>query len=73
MEGEKIMRRRNWRVVSAGVLLIVMALAFYFVMVANAGSSTNPLELMQLTGALSGGAIGLSVAMIIIGLIGKKA
>jgi hypothetical protein len=73
MEGEKIMRRRNWRVVSAGVLLIVLALAFYFVMVANAGSSTNPLELMRLTGALSGGAIGLSVAMIIIGLIGKKA
>ena len=66
------MRRRNWRVVSAGVLLIVLALAFYFVMVANVGSSTDPVELMRLTGAISGGAIGLSVAMIIIGLIGKK-
>lgn len=67
------MRRRNWRVVSAGILLTVLALAFYFVVVANAGSSTNPIELMRLTGAISGGAIGLSLAMIIIGLVGKKA
>ena len=66
------MRRRNWRVVSAGVFLIVLALAFYFIMVTNMGRSTDPVEMMRLTGAISGGAIGLSVAMIIIGLIGKK-
>jgi len=66
------MRRRNWRFVSAGIFLIVLALAFYFVMAANAGSSTDPGELMRLTGSISGGAIGLSVAMILIGLIGKK-
>lgn len=66
------MRRRNWRVISGGVFLIVLALVFYFIMSANAASSTDPAELMRLTGSISGGAIGLSMAMIIIGLIGKK-
>ena len=66
------MRTRNWRVISAGVFLIILALVFYFIMSANAGSSTDPAELMRLTGTISGAAIGLSIAMIIIGLIGKK-
>jgi hypothetical protein len=66
------MRRRNWRVVSGGVFLIILASAFYFVMLANAGRSTDPAELVRLTGTISGTAFGLSVVMIIIGLIGKK-
>ena len=66
------MRRRNWRVVSAGVLLIALAMAFFLIMGANAGMSTNPQELMRLSGTISGTLIGLSVAMIVIGLIGKK-
>lgn len=66
------MRRRNWRVIGAGVFLIILALVFYFIMLTNAGSSTDPAELMRLTGTISGTAIGLSLAMIIIGLIGKK-
>jgi hypothetical protein len=57
---------------SAGVFLIILALVFFFIMSANAGNSTDPVELMRLTGTISGAAIGLSVTMIIIGLIGKK-
>jgi hypothetical protein len=66
------MRRRNWRVVSGGVFLIILASVFYFVMLANIERSTDPIELMRLSGTITGGLIGLSVAMIIIGLIGKK-
>ena len=50
-----------------------MALGFYFFMLSIAPSSTDPAALMQTVGTVSGGAIGLSIAMIIIGLIGKKA
>lgn len=67
------MRRRNWRIVFFGVFLIVLAAVFYFAMLANVGRSTDPIELMRLSGTITGGVIGLSVAMIIIGLIGKKA
>jgi hypothetical protein len=67
------MRRRNWRVVSAGVLLIILAVAFFFIMSANAGMSTDPQQLMKLSGNISGILIGLSMALIALGLIGKKA
>ncbi len=66
------MRRRNWRVVSAGVLLIILAVAFFFIMAANAGISTDPQELLRLSGRYAGIVIGVSVAMIIYGLIEKK-
>ena len=39
----------------------------------NASASTDPQELMRLAGQISGGAIGVSVVLIILGLIGKKA
>jgi hypothetical protein len=66
------MRRRNWRVVSAGVLLMILAGTFFFIMTANAGISTDPKELMRLSGRYAGIVIGVSVAMIVYGLIGKK-
>ena len=66
------MRRRNWRVVLAGFVLSVFALTFYFVMLFNAPASTDPAALMQTAGTVSGAGIGISLAMIILGLIGKK-
>ena len=67
------MRRINWRLVATGVLFIVLAVVFFFIMSANASASTDPQELMRLTGQASGVAIGVSVMLIIIGFIGKKA
>jgi hypothetical protein len=67
------MRRRNWRVVSAGILLIVLAFGFFFFMSTMAAQSTDPVELMRTVGTVSGVLVGISVAMILIGLIGKKA
>lgn len=66
------MRRKNWRMVVVGVVLIVMALAFYFYMLSIASKSNDPVALMQTVGQVAGVVGGLSFTMIIIGLIGKK-
>jgi len=66
------MRRKNWRIVVVGVVLIVMALAFYFYMLSIASKSNDPVALMQTVGQVAGVVVGLSIAMIIIGLIGKR-
>ena len=66
------MRRKNWRIVVVGVVLIVMALGFYFFMLSIASKSNDPVALMQTVGKVAGAVGGLSIAMIIIGLIGKR-
>jgi hypothetical protein len=66
------MRRRNWRPVIAGVLLIILALGFFVFMLSISAQSTDPAELMRTVGTVSGVLIGISFAMIIVGLIGKK-
>jgi hypothetical protein len=67
------MRRRNWRAIIAGFVLIALALGFFFFMLTIASSSTDSAELMRTVGGVSGAAIGISVVMILVGLIGKKA
>ena len=49
-----------------------MALGFYFFMLSIAPTSNDPAALMQTVGTVSGVAVGISLVMIIIGLIGKK-
>ena len=66
------MRRRNWRVILTGFVLIVLALGFYLFMLTVASQSTDPVALMQTVGTVSGVLAGISIAMIIIGLVGKK-
>lgn len=66
------MRRKNWRIVVVGFVLIVIALAFYVFMLSIAPKSNDPVALMQTVGAVAGVIGGLSVVMIIIGLIGKR-
>lgn len=66
------MRQKNWRVVIAGGVLIGLALVFVLVMMGLAPQSTDPQTLMETVGATAGVVIGVSVAMIIYGLIGKK-
>jgi hypothetical protein len=67
------MRIKNWRIVIVGSVLIVIAAAFYLFMLSIASKSNDPAALMQTVGTVSGVVGGLSLAMIIIGLIGKKA
>ena len=66
------MRRRNWRIVIVGFVLIGLALGFYFFMLSIASTSNDAVALMQTVGTVSGAAIGLSLVMINMGLIGKK-
>jgi len=66
------MRRRNWRVVITGFVLIMLAAGFFFFMTSVASSSSDPVEMMRTVGSVSGTLVGISVAMIIFGLIGKK-
>ena len=66
------MRRKNWRIVIVGFVLIVIAVAFYFFMLYTASKSNDPAALMQTVGEVAGAVGGLSLVMIIIGLIGKK-
>ena len=66
------MRQRNWRLVLTGIILIFLALIFYFLMLSSAPNSTDPAGLMQLVGGISGAAFALSLIFILVGLIGKK-
>jgi hypothetical protein len=66
------MRKRNWRVVIVGIVLIVLAVLFYLFMLSTAPKSNDPVALMQTVGTVSGVIGGLAVVMILVGLIGKK-
>jgi uncharacterized protein YpmB len=66
------MRRKNWRIVIVGFVLIIIAVAFYFFMLSIASKSNDPAALMQTVGQVAGAVGGLSLVMIIIGLFGKK-
>jgi hypothetical protein len=66
------MRRRNWRIITAGLVLIVIALVFFFFMLSIASKSTDPVALMQTVGTVVGAVGGISLVLIIIGLIGKR-
>jgi hypothetical protein len=66
------MRKKNWRVVILGIVLIILAVGFFFFMLSIASKSTDPVALMRTVGTVSGAIGGLAVVMIVIGLIGKK-
>jgi len=70
--GRTAMRIKNRRIVIVGSVLFVIAIAFFFFMLSIASKSNDPVDLMQTVGMVSGVVGGLSLTMIIIGLIGKK-
>jgi len=56
-----------------GFFLFAIAIGFYFFMLTIASTSTDPVALMQTVGTVSGAVAGISLIMLIAGLIGKKA
>ena len=66
------MRRKSMRLVVTGSVLLVAALGFFWFMLGTAPRSNDPRALMQIVGQVSGVVGGISVAMIVFGLIGKK-
>jgi len=67
------MQRKNWRLVTVGVVLIVLAIAFFFGMETMAAKSSDPVAMMRTVGQAAGVVSGLSLAMIAVGLIGRRA
>jgi TRAP-type mannitol/chloroaromatic compound transport system permease large subunit len=66
------MRQVNRRFVVTGAVLIA-AIGFFVYMMGMAPRSNDPKALMETVGQVSGVVAGISVAMIIFGLIGRKA
>ena len=66
------MRQRNIRLVTVGSGLFLAAIAFFMFMLSIASRSTNPVELMQTVGTVSGVVGGLAIAMAVMGLVGRK-
>ena len=66
------MRRRNWRLIIVGLVLIGLAAAFFFGMETVAPKSNDPVAMMRTVGEVAGVAVGISLVMIIFGLIGRR-
>jgi len=69
---EPAMRLKNLRMVIVRSVLLAAALGFFFYMLSVASKSNDPAALMQTVGQVSGVVGGISVVMIIFGLIGKN-
>jgi TRAP-type mannitol/chloroaromatic compound transport system permease large subunit len=67
------MRRRNWRFVICGGTLILAAGAFFLYMETLMPRSNDPAAMMQTVGQCSGIVAGIALALLIFGLIGRKA
>ena len=67
------MRQRNWRLIAVGTVLLVLAVLFFLSMRDMTSWSNDPVALMRTVGEVSGGVGGLSLVMIALGLIGRKA
>jgi hypothetical protein len=66
------MRQRNWRLVIVGIFFIVIGFAIFLFVPSLGVYSTDPVEFTRLIGQVAQFVIGVSVALIIFGLIGKK-
>src|SRR5260370_34243816 len=71
-KGKLVMRKRNGRLIVVGGVLLGLAGLFFLAMLGMVPRSNDPVALMRTVGQVSGVVGGLSIAMIIVGLIGKK-
>jgi hypothetical protein len=66
------MRPKNWRFVGVGTVLIVLSMAFFVAMMGLAPRSNDPVSLMRTVGEVVGVVAGISLAMIAVGLVGRR-
>ena len=67
------MRRKNWRLVIVGVVLIAASAGFFFYMGTMAPRSNDPVALMQTVGQVSGAVGAIALLLVVFGMIGKRA
>ncbi|NUQ85191.1 MAG: hypothetical protein HUU11_10795 [Anaerolineales bacterium] len=66
------MKKRNWRLAITGFIFGVLAIVSFVVATPLASSTTDPQEFMRLIGQVAGAVGGVSLVMVVVGLIGKK-
>ena len=66
------MRKRNWRLVIVGLVLIVLAFGFFAGMGVMASRSNDPVAMMQTVGTVSGFVGALGAVMALFGFIGRR-
>jgi hypothetical protein len=66
------MRKKNWRFISVGLVLIVAAGAFFIGMPVMLPRSNDPVELMRTLGEVSGVVCALGLVLIVLGFMGKR-
>ncbi|UPK35317.1 hypothetical protein IVB18_46430 [Bradyrhizobium sp. 186] len=66
------MRKRNWRLIAVGTVVLVLAILFFLSMRDMTLWSNDPVALMRTVGQVSGAVGGISLVMIVFGLIGRK-
>jgi hypothetical protein len=71
--GTSVMRERNWRLVAVGAVLLLLAILFFLTMRDTTPWSNDPATVMRTVGEVSGAVGGISLIMILFGLIGRKA
>ena len=67
------MRQRNLRLIAVGTVLLVLAVLFFLSMRDMTLWSNDPVALMRTVGEVSGVVGGISLVMIVFGLVGRKA
>ncbi len=70
--GTRFMRKRNPVLIRLGIFAIAVAAIFFAAMTWLAPQSNDPVELMRIAGQAAGVAVGLGLAMLLLGLVGKK-
>ena len=71
-DGGNAMRRKNWRLVIVGVVLVGLCIGFFVFMLGVAPRSNDPETLMRTVGQVSGVVGGIGLVMIGLGLVGRK-
>ena len=66
------MRKPNWRVTIVGLVLIVLAVAFFAGMSLTARRSNDPVGMMQTVGVTSGAVGAIGAVMAIFGFVGRR-
>jgi hypothetical protein len=66
------MRKKNWRLIIVGLVLLALVVLFFLFMLGMVPRSNDPAALMSTVGQVSGVVGGIAVAMIIVGVVGRK-
>jgi hypothetical protein len=66
------MRKRNYRLVAAGLFLIAVAAVFFLSMIWLSPQSNDPAEMLRVAGRAAGVATGVGLVLAIVGLVGRK-